>query len=109
MTLKKTHRIRVQQRPSQRVGVHSRALIRASKENMNRLGALSFYCNQCARWLPALAFYEEVTLSESDLQQEGGIPNGALYLARYELKAEGLKGHDRMTVCEDCAERANQD
>ena len=77
-------------------------LIRVAKERFESLNTLRFHCNLCKRWLPALAFYTQVDHQES----EAG--NDEVYLARYEVKAEGFKGRETVVVCEDCAEDLGQ-
>lgn len=103
MTSRKTRSLRVPQKPSPKHGVHSRKLIRVSKEKLESLNTLRFHCNLCKRWLPALAFYAEVTDDASEAS------DGAVYLARYEVKVEGFKGRENVVVCKDCAADLGQD
>ena len=97
MTFKKTRSIRTHQQPSPKHGIHSRRLMRVSKEKLEGLSTLRFHCNLCRRWLPALAFYTQVADPESEASDD------AVYLARYEVKAEGFKGRETIVICEDCA------
>jgi len=97
MTFRKTRRIRAHKQPSPKYGIHRRRLIRVSKEKLESLNTLRFHCNLCKRWLPALAFYAEIAHHESEAS------DNAVYLARYEVKAEGFKGRENVVVCEDCA------
>jgi hypothetical protein len=103
MNSRKTRSLRAQQKPSPKHGVHSRKLIRVSKEKLESLNTLRFHCNVCKRWLPALAFYAEV----KDQGKEAS--DDAVYLARHEVKVEGLKGQEKVVVCEDCAKDMGQD
>ena len=96
MTPGKSDKIRAHQRPSRELGIKKRSFIRASKEKLESLNTLTFHCNLCKRWLPALAFYAQVEHPESEASD-------AVYLARYEVKAEGFKGRETVVVCEDCA------
>jgi hypothetical protein len=73
-----------------------------SKENLESLKTLRFHCNLCKRWLPALGFYAQVAPPESEAYDD------AIYLARYEVKAEGFEGRETVVVCEDCAADMNQ-
>jgi hypothetical protein len=97
MNSRKTRSLRAQQKPSPKHGVHSRRLIRVSKEKLESLNTLRFHCNLCKRWLPALKFYAEVE------DQGSETPDNAVYLARHEIKVEGFKGRENVVVCEDCA------
>jgi hypothetical protein len=97
MTPRRTSKIRVHQRPSPEFGIKKRSFIRASKEKLESLHTLRFHCNLCKRWLPALAFYAQVEHPESKASDD------AVYLERYEVKAEGFKGRETVVVCEDCA------
>ena len=103
MIFRKTRSLRAHQRPSPRHGIHSRKLIRVSKENLESLRTLRFHCNLCKRWLPALAFYAQAAHPESEASDD------AIYLARYEVKAEGFEGRETVVVCEDCAADIGQD
>jgi hypothetical protein len=49
-----------------------------------------------------LAFYAQVSHPESEAHDD------AVYLERYEVKAEGFKGRETVVVCEDCAEDLGQ-
>ena len=102
MTYRKTRKTRARGQPSPEFGIKKRSYIRASKANLERLGSLRFHCNLCKRWLPALAFYTQVDHQESEAGDD------AVYLARYEVKAEGFKGRETVVVCEDCAEDLGQ-
>jgi hypothetical protein len=97
MTFRKTRSIPAHKKPSPEYGIHSRKLIRVSKAKLESLNTLRFHCNLCKRWLPALAFYTQVE------HQEGEASDDAVYLARYEVEAEGFKGRETVVVCEDCA------
>ena len=97
MTFKKTRSMRACKKPSPKYGIHSRKLIRVAKERFESLNTLRFHCNLCKRWLPALAFYAQVAPPESEASEE------AVYLERYEVKAEGFKGRETVVVCEECA------
>ena len=97
MKYREIRKTRTQQRPSPRHGIYSRRLIRLSKENRQNLKTLRFHCNLCKRWLPAIAFYAEVTHPESESSDD------AAYLERYEVKAEGFKGRESVVICQDCA------
>jgi len=102
MTFRKTSKTRDRRQPSPEFGIKKRSFIRASKENLERLGSLRFHCNLCKRWLPALAFYAQVSHPESEAADD------TVYLARYEVKAEGFKGRETVVICEDCAESVGQ-
>jgi hypothetical protein len=102
MTSRKTRSLRAQQQPSPKHGIHSRRLIRVSKEKLESLHTLRFHCNLCKRWLPALAFYAEVE------DQGNEASDDAVYLARYEVNLEGFKGRENVVVCKDCAEDMGQ-
>jgi hypothetical protein len=104
MTSRKTRSLRAQQKPSPKHGVHSRKLIRVSKEKLESLHTLRFHCNLCKRWLPALAFYAEVVDHASEASDDSTV-----YLARYEVKVEGFKGRENVVVCKDCAADRGQD
>ena len=97
MTFGKTPKTRAQLKPSPEFGIKKRSFIRASKERLASLNTLRFHCNLCKRWLPALAFYAQVEHPESEASDE------CVYLARYEVKAEGFKGRETVVVCQDCA------
>lgn len=97
MTYRKTGKTRARGQPSPEFGIKKRSYIRASKENLNRLGSLRFHCNLCKRWLPALAFYAQVRHPEEEVSDD------EVYLARYEVKTEGFKGRETVVACEDCA------
>ena len=97
MTSKKTRSIRSHPQPSPKYGIYNRRLMRVSKEKLESLNTLRFRCNLCKRWLPALAFYAQVANPESE------AANDAIYLERYEVKAEGFKGRETVVVCEECA------
>lgn len=98
MVFKKTHKTREHNKSSVKYGIHSRSLIRVSKEKLENLNTLRLHCNLCKRWLPALAFYAQVE------HPEGETSGDAVYLERYEVKAEGFKGRETVVICEDCAE-----
>jgi hypothetical protein len=102
MIFRKTRSVRTHQQPSSKHGIHSRRLIRVSKENLENLNAFRFHCNLCKRWLPTSAFYAQVA------HPEGEASDDAVYLARYEVKAEGFKGHETVGVCADCAKGIDQ-
>jgi hypothetical protein len=97
MIFRKKRSVRAHQKPSPKHGIHSRRPIRVSKENLENLNAFRFHCNLCKRWLPASAFYAQVAHPESEASDD------AVYLARYEVKAEGFKGRETVGVCADCA------
>lgn len=97
MTFRKTLSTRAHTKSSAKYGFHSRRLIRVSKEKLESLNTLRFHCNLCKRWLPALAFYAQVAHPESEASAD------AVYLARYEVKAEGFRGRETVVICEDCA------
>jgi hypothetical protein len=98
MSYKRSRKTRAQRRPSAEFGIHERSFICVSKETLERLSTFRLRCNLCKRWLPALAFYAQVDRPESKSTQD------VIYLARYEVKAEGFKGRHTVVVCEDCAE-----
>jgi len=96
MTSRKSRSLRVHRQLSPEPGIHSRRLIRVSKEKLSNLTTLRFHCNLCKRWLPALAFYAQLVHHESEASDD------AVYLVRYEVKVEGFKGRETVVVCEDC-------
>ncbi|MCG6979961.1 MAG: hypothetical protein LJE88_00985 [Deltaproteobacteria bacterium] len=98
MAFRKTRKIHEYNKSSAKYGIHSRSLIRVSKEKLESLNTLRLHCNLCKRWLPALAFYAQVE------QPEGETSSDAVYLERYEVKVEGFKGRETIVICEDCAE-----
>ena len=98
MTSKRTLKAKAQRQPSPEFGIHKHSFICASKETLERLSTYRLRCDLCKRWLAALAFYAQVGHTESE-----GVKD-AVYLARYEVKAEGFKRRDTVVVCEDCAE-----
>ena len=102
MPFSKTRSTRAHKKSSAKHGIHSRRLIRVSKEKLETLNTLRFHCNLCKRWLPALAFYAQVAHSKSEASDD------AVYLARYEIKAEGFKGRETVVSCEDCAADTGQ-
>ena len=102
MSFRKTRSVQADQRPSPEFGIKKRSFIRASREKLKSLNTLRFHCNLCKRWLPALAFYAQVEPPESEASDD------AVYLARYEIKAEGFKGRETVVVCEDCAADVGQ-
>jgi len=103
MTFRKISKTGTHKKSSAKYGIHSRRLIRISKEKLESLNTLRLYCNLCKRWLPALAFYAQVQATDS------GASDDAAYLARYEVKAEGFKGRETVVICEDCAADIGQE
>jgi hypothetical protein len=103
MTFTKTDKAGTHKKSSAKYGVHSRSLIRISREKLESLNTLRLYCNFCKRWLPALAFYTQVAHSHSEASDD------AVHLARYEVKAEGFKGRETVVICEDCAADIGQE
>jgi hypothetical protein len=102
MIFRKARRILAHQQPPPKHGIHSRRLIRVSKENLENLNAFRFHCNLCKRWHPASAFYAQVA------HPEGEASDDAVYLARYEVKAEGFKEREAVGVCAYCAKGIDQ-
>jgi uncharacterized protein YjaG (DUF416 family) len=102
MTFGKTRKTRAHLKPPPEFGIKKRTFIRVSREKLESLNTLRFHCNLCKRWLPALAFYAQVEHPESEASDD------AVYLVRYEVKAEGFKGRETVVVCEDCAEDIGQ-
>jgi len=98
MVFRKTNKTPDHKKSSAKYGIHSRSIIRVSKEKLESLNTLRLHCDLCKRWLPALAFYAQVEHSDSETSGD------AVYLERYEVKAEGFKGRETVVVCEDCAE-----
>ena len=103
MTFRKTRSIRAHKQSPPKYGIHSRRLIRVSKERFESLNTLRFHCNLCKRWLPALAFYAQVAHPESEASGD------TVYLERYEVKVEGSKGREKVVICEDCAADMGED
>jgi len=103
MSFRKIGKTGTHEKSSARHGIHSRRLIRISREKLDSLNTLRLYCNLCKRWLPALAFYAQVQHADSEAS------DGAAYLARYEVKAEGFKGRETVVICEDCAADIGQE
>jgi hypothetical protein len=103
MTFRKIGKTGTHKKSPARHGIHSRRLIRISREKLENLNTLRLYCNLCKRWLPALAFYAQVQHADSEAS------DGAAYLARYEVKAEGFKGRETVAICEDCAADIGQE
>jgi hypothetical protein len=102
MNTMKTSKVRTDERPSTRLGVQTPRLICVSKDNLERLSTFRFHCCLCNRWLPALTFYAKVSDPESETINE------TIYLARHEVKEKGIKGHQIIGVCEECARRVDQ-
>lgn len=99
MTNIKTDSARTDEQSPARLGVDTSRLICVSRDNLERLSTFRFHCDQCKRWLPALAFYAKVVDHESETMSE------TIYLARHGVKVKGFKELHQIGVCKDCAER----